>query len=397
MRSFVVFAVLAAASLAVSGLDLGFLNGLNFTDVVEKFPFRFTSCETISPIIGKTLAWNSVSVDPETSSTAKKTTANAMIGLGALPGAVNVPFAVLAYAVGSAAVDMKVLSFANILLSATPSLDATFEGGVVAMAALNMQEIDPEGNPVGKAIPLRVPLFSNPEIEETKGDDGNITALSITYSPAETTAKVTVTYVTSKKAGVLSYGNTPVSPRTYEMIIEVNDFPLTDVKNHVAMNVAMLSSKGAGSLRGNAKIVPHFGEDELYIAVSNETVVDGKRAEVSVTIDVDAASSEYFLAADAVLKAALGKDFDADIAKVEFPAGATNFIYDPVIGVGSNIYDAAVSDATSGSSSSKSTDATSSSSSAKTASSSAKPSSSGANTVALSLLAALVSILIYLF
>jgi len=408
MRSIFVFAIFAAAALCATALDLNFETGINLTEVVEKFPFRFSSTQlfspsALSPAIGKFFTWSSSSVDPDFSD--KKASANAMIGLGALPGTLTVPFALLAYGVGESAVDMKSISFANLLISATPTLSAAFETGVMAMGVLNMQEMDADNQAVGKAIALRLPLQSGVEPEEVVGDDGNVTGYTCTFSPKDTTAKVTVTYIASKKAGVLAYGNTPVSPRSFEMIIEVADFPLTKPANHVRLNVALLSAKGVATLNGNAKIVPHIGknqEDDIYIALSNKTSIDGKNAEV--TINIKAATAEIGYVADAVLTAALGKDYDADVAHIDFPAGATSFIYDPALGSGVNVYTAVPTDAPASSTKASSgktpvvpSPIPASSTTPQPLPLSTSSKSNSASSIALSLLVALISVFVYLF
>jgi len=376
--------VLAAVAIAASSIELNYIDGINFTDVENLFPYRFTSADALSSVVGKVFAWKSSSVDPEESTYAKKVAGNAMIGLGALPGSVNIPFAVLAYGTGKAAVDMNAITFAGILLSVSPTVDVAFEGGVIAMAALGMEEVDPQGNTVGETIPFRVPLFSDPSVEEITGDDGNLNGYTCNFSPAGTTAKVTVTYVASKKAGYLDYGHTPVSPRSFEMVIEVKDFPLTSSKNHVRMNVALLSANGAATLDGNAKVIPRFvDEDDLYIAVSNVTSTDDKLAEVQV--DITASLADYGVVIDSILTAALGANYDSHVAKIDFPAGATNFVYDPALGVGSIIYNAAIA---------KNVPV---SSSASPVPINPPTTASGASAAALSLVVALVSILFYLF
>jgi len=378
---------------------LDFIEGLNLTDAVKDYAYRFTDAVKTAPVVGSVLTWSSCSIDRTNTTYSRKITADIMIGLGALPGYVNVPISLFAYGFGLGAVDVDVLSFANILLSAKPKLNAAFEGGVVAMAALNMQEVDPDGNVVGDDIPLLLPALSPACSEElTYGDSGNVSGLSCTYTPSGTTADVTVTYVTTKKAGVLKYGKTRVSPRSYEMIIEVEDFPLTDAKNHIRLNVGLLTSSATATVKGNALVVPRIGNtDELYITLSNETTIDDKQVEVK--INMDAAAPYLSGVAELIMKAALGEDNGAKIAHIDFPAGAKSFIYDPAIGAGKDVYSAGIV-LDQGSQSAHSSASPASSGKGPEPSpvpSNVYPLSSDASSVALSLLVALVSILICLF
>jgi len=262
-----------------------------------------------------------------------------MVGIGALPGFANLPFALLAYGTGEGAVDVDLISFLGIILSARPHLDANFEAGALGMAALGMQEYDADGNAVGNFIYFRTPFSSPCAAEDIDADDGNLKGLTCTFSPVNCSADVVFTYVASKKAGFLDYGHTPVSPRSLEMIIEVKNFPLSDPSNHVRMKFGFFSALGAAELKGTAIVVPNLLGEDTYTATSKYGVVDDNRVEVQV--DFTVGSAEMGAIADGVLKAALGGNFDAQIATVDFPAGATSFIYDPVVGSGKNVYEAA--------------------------------------------------------
>jgi len=187
----------------------------------------------------------------------------------------------------------------------------------------------------------------------------NLNGITCTYSPSGNKADVTITYVTSTKAGIMKYGYTPVSPRSLEMIIEVADFDLSSKKNHIRLSLGLLTASGAGSVEGNANIVHREGEDDLYAAASAYAVIDGKRKSVDVTVKSGADGLDS--TSKLILNAALGGNIDAQIAYVDFPAGEDSFVYDPACGAGKDVYKA------------------------------------GASSVALSVLVALVCALLYLF
>jgi len=361
MRAFFVVAAIAVAAFATaSDITLDFEAGANLTNADADFSFRFTNTNAISvPAVANVMTWTSVSIDANGASSEAKASADVMFGLGVLPGVVNFPFGILAYANGTAAVDAKIADFArNLIAPFGASLDATFKGGVIGMAALGLQELDSDDKIV-KEVLLNAPVTSPCVAKEIHGDDGNLNGLACTYSPIASSAQVTVTYVTSKKAGIMKYGNTPVSPRSFEMIIEVAGFPLSDKKNHVRLNLGLLTASGAGSVDGSANVVHRDGQDDLYVAASQYAVIDGKRDEVKVTVKSGAQNLDTI--SQAILNVALGGSIDAQIAHVDFPAGATDFVYDPACGAGKDVYEA------------------------------------GASTVALSVLVALVCALLYLF
>jgi len=367
MRAFFVFAALAALAFASSKLKLDFEAGANLTGAEADFSFRYQSNDHFGFDVGvfslDVLTWSSVSVDAKAANSSAKASADVMLGAGMLPTKATVPFSIFAYGSGEAAISVDLDTFFKSLLNQiSGKLDANFAGGVIAMAALGMQEYDPDNKPVGDFIPYMVPLLSSCSADGIEGDDKNLMGRTCTFSPSDCSADVTVTFVTSKKAGILEYGETPVSPRSFEMIVEVEDFPLSDKNNHVRMEVALLTAKGAGEVKGNADVVRRPGKEDLYVAASTHAIVDGKRKEVNVYVD-GKTEGEFGAVASAALSVALGsKDFSFNIAHVDFPAGATSFVYDPVVGAGSNVYDA-----------------------------------EGASSVALSLLVALVCVLVYLF
>jgi len=345
MRSLIIIAVISAIALGAitdkiaDKIDLSFILGKNLTKANSDFTYRYSQHKVLSVASFATAyGWVSASVDSKTTSPSAKASANAMAGAGALPGALNCPFSLLAYGTGSAAVDVKVSSFLGLIITAVkPQLDSSLQIGAVANAVLSMQEYTPDGNPVGEKISLNAPLTRPCVAQELNSDE--VSGVTCTYTPSKTSAKVTVTYVSAEKAGVLSYGKTPVSPRSYEMILEVQDFPLSSPSNHVRMTIALFSASGSAVLDGKSVVVPGNSEN-LYTAVSEYAVIDNERAEVKVTIK--AGSADLQASVDAIIKGSVGTDYEAHIAEVDFPAGAKSFIYDPVVGAGSNVYNAPV-------------------------------------------------------
>jgi len=359
MRAFFVFAALALAALAAS-VDLKFEAGANLTNADADFSFRYSSTVTLNLIsLIKLLGWSSVSIDASGANSSAKAAADIIIGGGLLPTILNPPIGVLAYGNGEAAISVDLKSFLTNLVE-NSNLDANFAGGVVAMAALSMYECDPDNKKVGDAVTF---ISNNPldvcDPKDINGDEGNLVGYTCTYSPLKTSAEITATFVTSKKAGVLEYGETPVSPRSLEMIMEVKKFPLSDKKNHVRMDIGLLTASGAGSVEGSANVVHRKGKEDLYVAASQHAIVDGKS--VKVEVDVKSGSTDLDSKVTGILKVALGGNIDAQIAHVDFPAGATDFVYDPAAGAGKDVYEA------------------------------------GASTIALSVLVALVCALLYLF
>jgi len=363
MRSALIIAAIACVALA--DLSLEFLADANLTDASANFAFRYSlaTVKTINLILVKPkfMVWSSASVQASASST-EKAKGDGMVGCGILPSARIPPMTLFAYGNGAAAVDVDADSMLSKVFIDKASLEAEFQGSAVAVAALDLREVDKDGKTVGDIIPIRPSILC--EGEEISGDEGNVTGLTCNFK-AKKDVEITVTYVTSKKAGILGYGNTPVSPRSVEMIIEVKNFPLKDDANHVRLDLGFLAVTAGIDLNASAtEVIRREGKEDIYIAASERAVVGDNLAKVNVTIEAKAGDVDVDDILKAVLKVALGASFDARIAHVDFPAGAKSFIYDPALGAGTAVYDACADSAT---------------------------------TAALSLLIALICALVYLF
>jgi hypothetical protein len=370
MRALLLVAAVVAVALASEDVALNFVAGANLSNAEADFAFRYSYAKTDTCGAFNYLVWSSTSVDAKTASSTAKADGDGMIGFGLLPSLGVPPISLFAYGKGSAAVDVKVDSVMNDLFKGA-KFDVDFQGSVVAMAALNMQEVNPDGKVVGDKY-LLTPM-STCNGKDLDGDEGSLKGLTCTYKaikaaavPLPSDIDVTLTYVTSSKAGVIGYGHTPVSPRTFETIIEVKGFPLSDDKNHVRMNLGFLAVTAGIDLNASATEVIHRdGMEDIYIAASERAVVNGERVDVNVDIAAKAGDTDIGSIVQAAMKLALGASFDARITKVDFPAGAKDFVYDPAVGAGRiSIYEASAESAT---------------------------------TAALSLLVALISILVFLF
>jgi len=375
MRGFIAVIGFFAAICAAANVNLSFKQGVNLTNVDKDFSFRYINNNEISLGVFKGYAWSSASVDVNTANSSVLESATTMIGVGLLPTIMNGPFSILLYGTGEAAFSTTLPRFAQFFVEAH-ALASVFQGNVVAFAPLSMQEVDKKGNAVGPQITFTPESASACKPKVISGAEGRLSGTTCTLSTVASALTITVTFVSSKDAGVVEYGNTPVSPRSFEMIIEVNNFYLSDSKNHVRMSVGIFSP--SGTVENNAVVFHREGKEDLYAAMSNQAVVDGKN--VAVTVKIESGSPRLDHTTQALLLAALNNTIVTPrVASVDFPAGVTNFVYDPAVGTGVNIYSAT----TAGSSTSSSTSNTGS--------------TSGASTIALSLHAAVLSSVLLLF
>ena len=345
MRAFVVLAVIAAVVLADSEISFDFVSGENLTDAKANFKYRFQKTMMIPnplpdvvPIPSDVFLWTSVSVDANAADSKAVADADAIAGIAFPPNKGFFPVGVVGFGTGKAAVDVNVKDFSSIRkFIFEGGLKANFDAGVVAMAALTIQEFTPKGESVGTPILLS---DNSCDPEAIKAED--INGMTCTMTLKGTDAKVTITYVTSEKAGILKYGNAPVSPRSMEMIIKVDGFTLYDKNNHIRLVLGLLTASGKGEVEGNAKVIKNENTDDVYVAASEYAVIDDKRVEVDVNVK---SGFSDLGSVEAVLQATIGGSIDTQLVNVDFPAGEESFIYDPAAGAGSNVYLAGASTA----------------------------------------------------
>jgi len=349
MRTLLVLA--AVAALAFASNSLAYKKKSNLTDAKDDFPYRNTEIQVLTELTHSSLLWTSKTADAAD----PNPTSSYFVGL--LPNNVLPPVGFLYHGKSGENQFFDITRTAEYIF-ARESPYPKFNGTAVAMIAIGMRECDPNNKPVNNYVFLNAPGTSSPKVNQNYGDGTNLFAYSKKYSPSGNTAEVNISYVTSRYAGVIEYGNAPVSPRSVEMIIEVNNFHLNHDKDHICMDIGLITPSGAGRREGNSTVVRKDGMDDVYAAVSEFAIVGDKRENVKVVIDAN--SSLIEIAIKDYLNAALNSTIGIDVARVHFPAGVKSFIYDPALGSGKNIYPA------------------------------------GASTTALSLLLALISVLAYL-
>ena len=333
MRAFIALALIAAVAFADASLDISFVSGKNLTNAEGDFKFRYTDTYALTGV--PAMGWVSASIDADHADEKTKASADVIVGFGSLPTRLIPPVAFAAYASGKAAVELKLRDIAADLVNS--KLDANLKGGAVAISVPLIEEVNKNGDVVD-AYAVMYGCTTQKKL------DGDVTYITCSGDHRKG-PELTVTYVTSKRSGILKYGQTPVSPRSFEMIVEGKNFRLKSEDNHLRAKVALITASGEGKVKGEAQ-VRKVGGTEVYAAASSYVVIDGER----VKVDVSVKSGEYEKPSaldfsGKLLEAAFGGNFDARIASVDFPAGKTNFVYDPALGAGSNIYKAGASTA----------------------------------------------------
>jgi len=337
MRAVVVLAIVAALAFAEADMNLTFIPGENLTTAFSfrwqknsmiKTPQRIFPASRNITLPDYVYLWGSASINVNFTPTSISGDANSMVCFAFPPSASVYPFANLAYAAGDSATRVDPREFLTSIGSMQTS--SVFKGGAVAMVALSVEELDSLGQATGNKAEFKSDTCVPREIK-----DGAVKGMTCTMTTETSPAEITITYITSSQAGILKYGETPVSPRSIEMIIEVDGFALTNRRNHARLNIALLTRNGVLTVEGNSISIEKDSEI-VYSAVSKYAVIDGKVEEVQVSF-----SSELLVldeSSRATLNATLGVDYLYKIAHIDFPAGVESFVYDPALGTGPCVY-----------------------------------------------------------
>jgi len=283
------------------------------------------------------LLWKSSSVDPASTNQTERDYADVLVGMGVNYGAL----VLLAYGRGSDALAVDIEEFQNNLF-VDQRMIAAFAGNVIGMIGITLEEINGKGKTVG--TPISLSFDCNAANYTSK--NGRVAGMTCTRHeiiPAEFTVKIA--FVASDEAGILQYGYTPVSPRSYNMIVEVPDYKFASVSNHLRLKFGFLFPSKSGDIKGDTVVVQREDQEDLYGVISHYAVINGERVKVDAVLEKGDGIGIPGLVARGVQTAFGSGGFSYRIAQVDFPKGKNNFIYDPAIGVGANVYHASASTA----------------------------------------------------
>ena len=313
--------------------NLNFIEGRNLTNAKNDFKYRYTSKDrdSNSPLVG----WASASVDRTTATGKELSEADMIMAFGVLP--VNVPpFALVVYGTGKDAVEQSLPTVMAGL--AAGKLGAQFKESAVGVSVQRIEEIDARGN--------TVKMHSLKYRSTTGGEGSNGKASYVLHEgPLTSGPTVAVSFITTVESGIITYGEAPVSPRSFEMVVEGKNFVLQAPENHLRAELVFFVGSGKDDVLDDAQVLRVNGTD-VYAAVASHVLVDGKRVDAPVS---SRSSCPYNMPPDDLFVKILGAAFDhapsTRCVSVDFPVGATNFIYDPAVGAGTIVYKAAASTA----------------------------------------------------
>jgi len=159
------------------------------------------------------------------------------------------------------------------------------------------------------------------------------------------TFEVRVTYIATDRVGILNVGAVAVvTPKAIESVINITNFPYTNVANSVRLNIGVATQ--ASAVQATAQFT-HLaggnGNAATYFTLNKQVLAGGVLHPAQISAFVDVAQTADFGNNDVVgqvnVKYANAASFK--IVSVTFPAGAASIIYDPAVGAGSTPPDVA--------------------------------------------------------
>jgi hypothetical protein len=206
--------------------------------------------------------------------------------------------------------------------------------GFIGKTFISLDEVDGQGN-VQNTISLKGLLWST--VDKSVGQ-GGLRYLTIQATQAGMTVKISFIY--SDVVGVLNViGTAVVTPKTFESIISIQNFPYKSTANSVRLNLGVGTAAAAASVQGAVThLVSGSGQTGTFLTLDHVASINGAATPVSISAFTNGNGQLDFgndiLKAQVVAKYGAAASFQ--FVSVTFPAGATNIVYDPSIGAGAS-------------------------------------------------------------
>lgn len=192
------------------------------------------------------------------------------------------------------------------------------------------------------------------------GSNGDLYYLNmnatLTNNVTGTSFQLGLSYFMSAVVGSIDLGNTLITPRMVESVVRVNGYQYAAPGNYLTLDVAAAYNDQAFNTSTKGVVFSGSSLEMVYVKMANVCQIttstndrSGYSASVSVS-EWDSSSAFALLVKSAVSSTSLGtflsSRFDTawglSVASIDFPAGASDFIYDPTIGSGTTGTGAAV-------------------------------------------------------
>jgi len=145
-----------------------------------------------------------------------------------------------------------------------------------------------------------------------------------------------ITFILSDILGYVNYGNALVTPKSFESVVEIPNYPYTDPKNYLSLVIGVVSGSASVQNYGSAYVLQcGTGDGAVYLSLSNKAIINNSSVSVNVSPFADANATDLdnnnvIIQAQTKYQAQL----NIKLVTVDFPANASSIIYDPTIGSG---------------------------------------------------------------
>jgi len=213
--------------------------------------------------------------------------------------------------------------------------------GYIGCAYLKLIEQDAKGNVVQNSSLMYTydllklsPYF--PYVQTESSTSGSLKWVTFQAQWTNPTQPWTfsLSWIVSDVLGLLNQGNAVLSPKSLESVVSIQNWPYLSSSNTLSLVIA--TATGQGSSQDSA-YVTGTGVNQVYFNVNKNAVVGGTLTPVQISGytkgDFQADLGNADMQAQVVGK--YGAQASLQLVTVTFPAGASDIVYDPTIGVGS--------------------------------------------------------------
>jgi len=206
--------------------------------------------------------------------------------------------------------------------------------GFIGKTFISLDEVDGQGN-IQNTISFGGLLWST--VDQSVGQGG---LRYITIAATSGTLNVKISFIYSNVVGVLNVvGTAVVTPKTFESVISIQNFPYKSTANSVRLNLGVGTAAATASVQGSVThLVSGSGQTGTFLTLDHVASVNGAATPVSISAFTSGNGQLDFgndnLKAQIIAKYGAAASFQ--FVSVTFPAGATNIVYDPSIGAGAS-------------------------------------------------------------
>lgn len=224
------------------------------------------------------------------------------------------------------------------------STNFTAAGGYVGAAYLSLVETTPNGTVVAVQNLRGAIVGSAAGVQWTVVDHSSLSAdLKYVTLNGQTSVSaswsVGLTFIASSVAGILDQTLAVVGPKSFESILQVQNYPYASNQNSLSLLIGV--GTGKATLSGSGRTIVNVnGTSQVFFSAAAKVTTENGNVAATVSVSANATSyidDTYFLQQ---LSAKYGASASYNIVRVTFPAGASNIIYDPTVGAGQPMEDA---------------------------------------------------------